>query len=117
MKKTFTFIPLFFAAGILFTACKHEKAESALPSANAPIAVRLLKPEKNAHNYELHLSAQFKTEDEALLSFKTGGIINNIYVKEGDHVRQGQVLATLDLTEISAQVTQAQLSYEKYQRD
>lgn len=54
---------------------------------------------------------------EARLSFKVGGIINQMFVKEGQSVRKGQLLATLDLTEINAQVSQAQLANEKAERD
>lgn len=54
---------------------------------------------------------------EARLSFKIGGIINQLFVEEGQTVRKGQLLATLDLTEINAQVSQAQLANEKAERD
>jgi RND family efflux transporter MFP subunit len=40
-----------------------------------------------------------------------------MYVKEGDAIRKGQLLATLHLTEIEAQVAQARLSFEKATRD
>ncbi len=51
------------------------------------------------------------------LSFKTGGIISTIAVEEGSHVTKGQVIATLEMTEISAQVKQAKLAVEKAERD
>jgi membrane fusion protein, multidrug efflux system len=51
------------------------------------------------------------------LSFKTGGIISKIYVKEGSIVKKGQIIASLDMTEISAQVSQAKLAFEKAERD
>ena len=38
-------------------------------------------------------------------------------MKEGDAVTKGQVLATLDLTEINAQVAQYKLGFEKAKRD
>ena len=41
------------------------------------------------------------------LSFKTGGLIQRISVEEGDEVKAGQVLATLDLEEINAQQQRA----------
>jgi RND family efflux transporter MFP subunit len=65
----------------------------------------------------VHSSGQFTTDDETMLSFKTGGIIDRIYVKEGDKIKKGQLLATLDLTEISSQVNQTQIAYEKAARD
>jgi RND family efflux transporter MFP subunit len=54
---------------------------------------------------------------ESRLSFKTGGIIEKIYVKEGQNVSKGQLLATLNLTEINASVQQAQESVNKAERD
>lgn len=57
------------------------------------------------------------TLSEMKLSFKTGGIIRNISVNEGDAVKRGAVLAELDLSEVKAQVKQAQIALDKAQRD
>jgi multidrug efflux pump subunit AcrA (membrane-fusion protein) len=62
-------------------------------------------------------SGLLSTENEARLSFKISGIIEKIFVKEGDRVRKGQLLATLKSTEIASQVQQVQLTVEKAQRD
>lgn len=62
-------------------------------------------------------SGLVSSAQEARLSFKVGGIIDRMYVDEGQSVRKGQLLATLDLTEINAQVSQAQLATEKADRD
>ena len=66
---------------------------------------------------KIPVSGQFTTDDEVMMSFKTTGIINKIFVKEGDAIKKGQVLATLNLTEIDAGLQQAQLAYEKAGRD
>ena len=63
------------------------------------------------------VSGLVSSAQEARLSFKVGGIINQMLVDEGQSVRKGQLLATLDLTEINAQVSQAQLANEKAERD
>lgn len=62
-------------------------------------------------------SGLVSSAQEARLSFKVGGIINRLFVEEGQSVRKGQLLATLNLTEIDAQVSQAQLANEKAERD
>ncbi len=62
-------------------------------------------------------SGLVSSAQEARLSFKVGGIINQMFVDEGQSVRKGQLLATLDLTEINAQVSQAHLANEKAERD
>lgn len=55
--------------------------------------------------------------DEMRLSFKTGGIIRRIAVQEGQLVKQGQLLAELELTEINAQFEQAKQIADKATRD
>jgi HlyD family secretion protein len=42
------------------------------------------------------------------LSFKTGGQISNVFIKEGDDVRKGQYLVRLDNNQLSIQLLQAQ---------
>jgi membrane fusion protein, multidrug efflux system len=55
--------------------------------------------------------------DELRLAFKVAGVVNRIRVREGDTVRRGQELATLELGEIDAEVEQAQRLAEKAERD
>ena len=56
-------------------------------------------------------------KDEFRLSFKVGGVIKRIAVREGERVRKGQRLAEIEQTEINAQVEQARQAHEKAQRD
>lgn len=55
--------------------------------------------------------------DETRLSFKVGGVLERITVREGDSVKAGQKLAWLDKQEVNAAVSQAQAGFEKAQRD
>ena len=57
------------------------------------------------------------TKHEMRLSFKVGGVVKRVHVQEGDVVKQGQRLAEIELTEISAQVEQARQLAEKAARD
>lgn len=54
---------------------------------------------------------------ETPLAFRTGGIVASVRCREGDPVRRGQVLASLNLDEIDARVAQAQSALEKARRD
>src|SRR5918993_2936080 len=56
------------------------------------------------------------TENEANYSFKIGGVISRILVDEGQFFRKGQLLATLNSTEISAGLAQADFNVDKAQR-
>jgi len=62
-------------------------------------------------------SGVITTRDELKLSFKVAGIVRQIAVQEGDVVRAGQQLATLELTEVNAQAEQARQLAEKAERD
>lgn len=57
------------------------------------------------------------SESEARPSFKTGGVIDKIYFSEGQFVQKGQLLATLLMDEIDAQVRQAEEGVAKASRD
>ena len=56
-------------------------------------------------------------KDEFRLSFKVGGVIKRLDVREGEQVKRGQRLAEIEQTEIDAQVEQARQSHAKAQRD
>ncbi len=109
-------LPIFIALSVVMASC-GSKTESSKTDSTSIIPVRTMALEQHQGAQTIHASGQFTTDDEVYLSFKTGGIINNILVKEGDAVHKGQLLATLNLTEINAQVQQASLAYEKAQRD
>lgn len=114
--KTFKYTGLLMCIPLMYSCKSHPVAISKNGGTDTiPVQTILLKQQNN--NAIMAVSGQFTTDDEVMLSFKTGGIINSLNVKEGDAVKKGQLLATLNLTEINAQVQQASLSVEKAQRD
>jgi len=116
MKKIYLFSGI-IAGALLLASCKHgQKAENAIgepdiiPVKVAPIA---------ALEMPGHISATglVSTEDEAKYAFKIGGVISHIFVEEGQFFKRGQLLATLNSTEIEAGLAQSNLGMEKAQRD
>jgi multidrug efflux system membrane fusion protein len=116
-KIWYSFRFLIVLAGAFSIARCNEKSKANTPVADNAIVVKQQPVTDTSYVPALKYSGTIASTTEAKLSFKTGGIIARIYVKEGDHVTKGQVLAVLDLTEINAQTTQAQQSSEKAQRD
>ena len=102
---------------LLIASCGTKPEAAKTSNENKPIPVKVMSLNQNGEATEIELSGQFTTDDEVNLSFKTGGIINKVYVKEGDAIKQGQLLATLNMTEISAQVESYQIAFEKANRD
>ncbi len=111
--KTRTLYLLLVLAAIGFFGCSHKTNQRK----DEVIPVKVVELKKEKVQDVINVSGAFTTDDETYLSFKTGGIIKSIYVNEGDMVKKGQLLATLELNEIHAGVSQAQSGYEKALRD
>jgi membrane fusion protein, multidrug efflux system len=103
-------------AGII--ACGQTASKPiGLETPQETVVVRLAPVAKRNVASSLIVSGVIGSETEARLSFKTGGVIERMTVREGDKVLRGQLLAALDLTEINAQVEQAKEGMDKAQRD
>ena len=114
MKKIFI-IPVLIAS-LLMSCGKKKEIKKALIEDDI-VAVKLADVSQANSTEAINASGLVTSLQEARLSFKTGGIIEKIYVKEGQNVSKGQLLATLNLTEINAQVQQANESVNKSERD
>lgn len=67
------------------------------------------------YRHTIFATGKLAARQEARLSFKTGGIIKQVYVAEGQAVRKGQLLAELDLEEVRARTRQAGIGTEQAQ--
>jgi RND family efflux transporter MFP subunit len=116
MKKRHSF---FHVISLLFLlGCSNSTpTDTSTPQAGQAIPVSLFPLQAAAMTTSVTASGTFSTKDETLLSFKLGGVVAKILVEEGDAVKSGQVVASLDLTEIQAGVRQSKLAYEKALRD
>jgi len=63
----------------------------------------------------LTLSGAFRPYQQVDVHAKVAGFIRKIYVDVGDHVKAGQVLAVLEVPELSAQVAGAKADIQRHQ--
>ena len=96
------------------TACRQQAATETTPQ---PTLVRTATVTSGPGAAAIVTTGVIASADEAKLSFKVGGVIQHIAVREGERVAAGQRLAELVPTEINAQLTQTQQLNEKAQRD
>lgn len=89
-----------------------ESAQDALPQ-----PVRIISAGADSQAGDIRATGLVGSQEEARLGFKTGGLISSIRVEAGSQVRPGQVLASLDTTELDAQVRQADENLAKAKRD
>lgn len=97
-----------------------------------PIAYNIFKPKDNSANVQTDTvkkqdlkatvlaTGQVVSETDLSLSFKTSGVVKQVFVKEGDKVKAGKQLATLSNSDAYASLTsargalaQAQANYNK----
>lgn len=83
----------------------------------APVYVRVARVEHTDTDLPVWAVGKLEAKEESRLSFKIGGIVERVFVDEGQRVAKGQLLATLSLTEIDAQLAQAQNGFDKADRD
>ncbi len=100
-------------ATVVLAACAQQEP----PAPPAPTPVRLATVTAGPAQPPIETTGIVAVRDEQRLSFKVGGLVEQISVREGDAVRGGQLLARLDQTEIEAQVAQSRALADKAARD
>lgn len=112
-----------FLAGLLvlvffLASCRENHQEKAyVPEDSKVIKVETVELKQEQVSLPVAGTGILHSEQESKLSFKIGGIIDKIFVDEGQQFRAGQVLARLELQEINAQVSKALENVEKLERD
>lgn len=101
---------------VLLAACAGASGEEQ-PVVSDAVPVRMVAVEQTEYAEPVEATGTLTTRDEVQLSFKVGGVIASVAAQEGVVVRKGQVLATLDLREINAQLEKARTGLSKAERD
>ena len=104
-------VPILFA--LLLNACSREVT----PTAQLDPPVRVVRAGNAGSIDVVTATGLVRVGVEAPLSFKTAGIIAEMRVEAGQQVSAGQILASLVMTDLDAQRTQAQEQVAKTERD
>jgi len=113
--RLLTAAALFGALSLTLPGCGPAVAAPA-PEVGA-VAVRLAAVVPGPVDRPVRATGTVFTKDEWELGFKVGGLLARVEVHEGQSVRKGQPLASLDPTELSAGVRAAREAVEKARRD
>ena len=114
MKKlVYIIIPLLIIGLGLSINILRADEESTTTEPELPKQVDVAKAQQVTHREQIFAVGQLSSSEEVKLSFKTGGIVGKILVREGQKVRKGQLLAELQLDEIEAQVEQSVLGIQQ----
>jgi RND family efflux transporter MFP subunit len=86
------------------TGCGHSGGASTTVSADAAIRAAVVKVRRTPLSNTLSIAGEFLPYQEVELHAKVAGYIRNINVDIGDRVHTGQVLAVLEIPELSAEL-------------
>lgn len=103
--------------GLIFLINLSCNVQNEPSEQNKEVAVKIASIKLVEKALPIRAAGVLSNKEEMKLSFKTGGIIEKIYVEEGAFVKRGQILAQLNLSEIEANVKQAETVFEKAKRD
>ncbi|HEX7775389.1 MAG TPA: efflux RND transporter periplasmic adaptor subunit [Parvibaculum sp.] len=99
----------------MLAACGQQDGKAAEAEAAVPVLVVPARAAPGAADVVAY--GTVRSDKEAALSFKIGGLIKTLKVDTGDRVKKGDVLAELDQREIDAQANRAATVVEKARRD
>lgn len=106
MKKGILIVGLIIIAGFVFNF-SQKKVDSA-DELSVEVAVQSV---SEASVVKEHVfGAVVKSTNEAVLAAQVNGTLKNIYFKEGEKIKQGQLIAQIEATEYQAKYLQAQIS-------
>ena len=113
MRKATSFLVRRIAAAALIAVgvglgvgCGHS-GDSPSVSADAPVPAAVVKVERAPLSNTLSIAGEFVPYQEVELHAKVAGYIRNINVDIGDRVHTGQVLAVLEIPELTAELEAA----------
>lgn len=102
----------------LIVACKPDYQSELVSAESTSLKpVRVVELNEKDDPISLTSSGIITSKSQSALSFKVGGIVESILAEEGQTVEKGQLLASLDVEEIDAQVKKAEEAYAKASRD
>ena len=99
------------ASGYLFP---HDSGESRAairsdePKSEKLFRVAVLETERTPHSRKLTLSGRTEADRKVTMTARTNGVLTEVRVKRGDHVKKGDIIAILSNEARDAQVAQAQ---------
>jgi len=108
----FTF--LIFSTAVIGCGEGHKAAADG--AANAPAAA-VVKVARGNIADELEIASEFQPFQEVDVYAKVSGYIEKLYVDYGSHVKQGQVLAVLEIPELQQQLQQDEASIRRSEQE
>jgi len=112
-------INIFLPVIVLIFSCKSRTTEnleemarrSSRPEA---VVVKTFRLEPTTFYHELISNGKAWSSEKAVVPFKVNGIINELYIQNGQKVRAGDLLAVIEDFEYKSRLEQTQRTYKNF---
>ncbi len=111
--KRITLSTLLFAGIILISGCGSKKENPSEDNLAEVIPVKVAKAVKKNYEIILEYAGTVEPYQRARIGAQMSGTVEKIYVKEGDLVKEGQILVQMN----TQQLTQAKIQFELAESD
>lgn len=105
---------------LLSAGCKPQESATAPKAAEAPVSVKVVQPHRGEITRTVTLPAVIVANQQATLYAKVAGYLKRINVDKGDAVKEGDVLAEIEVPELLADAArfkaEAEIAALDYQR-
>jgi RND family efflux transporter MFP subunit len=122
MRK-YKYIIVVITLSLFMLSCGSDE-KKVLADNSAPIVVKVSVVKSNRNNPFLTVSGKIQAENSAELSTRLMGFVNKIHVNVGDEVRKGQLLLSINNSDlqakraqVNASITEATAAYNNAQKD
>jgi len=111
------------ASGFILSGCSGKDETKAIKNNDKPIPVVVAKP-SGKHGSDIVANGQVEALHSAMISTRMMGYITAVHVKVGDAVKQGQLLFSINSTDIVAKraqteaaIAQAEAAFQNAEKD
>ncbi len=104
MKK-YTYTLAIITLSLFMISCGSED-KKAVADNSAPVSVKVSSVSSNSNNPFVSASGKIEATNSANLSTRMMGFVNKVHVKVGDKVRKGQLLVSINNTDLQAKRAQ-----------
>jgi RND family efflux transporter MFP subunit len=111
IRRILTFF-IFVSCSAALIGCGEGRKAAANDVSNAPVAA-VVKVSRGDLADNLEIASEFQPFQEVDVYAKVSGYIKKLYVDFGTHVKQGQILAVLEIPELEQQLQQDQASIRR----
>lgn len=115
IRKIFSFVIILICSTSII-GCGEGRKAAANDVSEAPIAA-VVKVSRGNISDNLEIASEFQPFQEVDVYAKVSGYIKKLYVDYGTHVKQGQLLAELEIPELQQQLQQDQASIRRSEQE